>query len=255
MTDSAFRSVSHLSYEPWPFDADRIQAPAMSCRIDYFFSLVSPWAYIGHRPFLDLARRHDATIVYRPVFLNEVFAETGGVPLAKRHPARQAYRMMELQRWREKRGLRFRLVPKHWPFDSNLANCAVLAIVAAGGDPSAFAQSVFEGIWEREDNLADITVLSRLIGEAGFNPVAILAAADSADIRTQYEANRLDAIAIGAFGSPCYVLDGEVFWGQDRLELLDDALRSGRKAYRNDIQRSSWEYFAIRCIHPDLQSA
>ena len=217
--------------EPWPLPSDRIQLAAMSRRVDYFFSLVSPWAYIGHRPFLDLARRHGATIAYRPVFLNEVFSETGGVPLAKRHPARQAYRMIELQRWREKRGLRFQLKPKHWPFDGNVANCAVLAIVAAGGDPSAFAQSVFEAIWEREENVGDIEALSRLIGEAGFKPDAILAAADSGEIKAQYEANRLDAIAIGAFGSPCYVLNGEVFWGQDRLELLEDALKSGRPPY------------------------
>jgi 2-hydroxychromene-2-carboxylate isomerase len=203
----------------------------MSRRIEYFFSLVSPWAYIGHRLFVELARRHDAAIVYRPVPLNEVFAETGGLPLAKRHPARQAYRMIELQRWREKRGLAFHLKPKHWPFDAELANCAVLAIVAVGGDPTHFVQSAFAAIWEGEENLADLATLSRLIRESGLEPETILAAAQSADLGATYENNRLEAIAIGAFGSPCYILDGEVFWGQDRLELLEDALRSGRDAY------------------------
>lgn len=203
----------------------------MAGRIDYFFSLVSPWAYIGHRLFVDLARRHGAAVAYRPVALNEVFAETGGLPLAKRHPARQAYRMVELQRWREKRGLDFHLRPKHWPFDANLANCAVLAIVQAGRDPAGFAQSAFAAIWEKEDNLGDEAVLSRLLGEAGFEAANILAAARSAETLGLYERNRLDAIALGAFGSPCYVLNGEVFWGQDRLELLEDALKSGRPPY------------------------
>ncbi len=203
----------------------------MSRRIDYFFSLQSPWAYIGHRLFIDLAHRHDAAIVYRPVPLNEVFAETGGLPLAKRHPARQAYRMIELQRWREKRGLAFHLQPKHWPFDADPANRAVLAIVAAGGDPAAFVEAAFAAVWEREQNVGDRATLARLIGEAGFDAEAILAAANGAAIHGTYERNRFDAIALGAFGSPCYVLDGEVFWGQDRLELLEDALRSGRPPY------------------------
>jgi 2-hydroxychromene-2-carboxylate isomerase len=203
----------------------------MSRRIDYYFSLVSPWAYIGHRLFVAAAQRHDALIVYRPVALNEVFAETGGVPLAKRHPARQAYRMMELQRWRDKRGLAFHLKPKHWPFDADHANRAVLAIRAAGGDPGAFVQSAFVAIWEQDENLADPATLARLLGQSGHDADAIVAAAERADIRAQYEQNRLDAIAAGVFGSPSYVLDREVFWGQDRLDLLEDALIGGRAAY------------------------
>jgi 2-hydroxychromene-2-carboxylate isomerase len=203
----------------------------MSRRIDYFFSIVSPWAYIGHRLFVELARRYDATIAYRPVALNEVFAETGGLPLAKRHPARQAYRMIELQRWREKRGLAFNLEPKHWPFDANPGNRAVVAMVESGGDPAAFLSAAFTAIWERDENLGDAAVLQHYIKQAGFDADAIVAAAQTAAIAETYERNRLDAIDIGAFGSPCYVLNGEVFWGQDRLELLEDALKSGRPPF------------------------
>jgi 2-hydroxychromene-2-carboxylate isomerase len=203
----------------------------MSRRIAYYFSLLSPWAYIGHRFFVDIAQRHDAAIVYKPVLLNEVFSETGGLPLAKRHPARQAYRMLELQRWREKRKLDFHLWPKHWPFDADLANCCALAIVAAGADPANFVQKVFSGVWERQENLSDAAVLSRLLREAGFNPETILAKADSNEIRAAYERNRLEAIEIGVFGAPSYVLGGEIFWGQDRLDLLEDALASGRAPF------------------------
>lgn len=203
----------------------------MSRRIAYYFSLLSPWAYIGHRFFVDIAQRHDAAIVYKPVLLNEVFSETGGLPLAKRHPARQAYRMLELQRWREKRKLDFHLWPKHWPFDADLANCCALAIVSAGCDPADFVQKVFSGAWERQENLADAAVLARLLREAGFTPETILVKADSNEIRAAYERNRLEAIEIGVFGAPSYVLDGEIFWGQDRLDLLDDALASGRAPF------------------------
>jgi 2-hydroxychromene-2-carboxylate isomerase len=209
----------------------------MSRRIDYYFSLVSPWAYIGQRIFVDIARRHGAAVVYKPVLLTEVFAETGGLPLAKRHPARQAYRMVELQRWREKRKLAFHLRPAHWPFDADLANRAVVALVATGADPAPFVQEAFDGVWENQQDLADPAVLADALRETGFDPQTTLATAGSEETRAAYERNRLEAIAIGAFGSPCYVLDGEVFWGQDRLELLDDALASGRAPFVANVGR------------------
>ena len=84
--------------------------------IDYYFTLASPWAFLGHRPFVDLAKAHGVTIRYRPVDLGEVFPHTGGLPLPKRHPARQRYRILELQRWREARGIALKIQPKHWPF-------------------------------------------------------------------------------------------------------------------------------------------
>jgi 2-hydroxychromene-2-carboxylate isomerase len=203
----------------------------MSRRIDYFFTLTSPWAYMGHRLFTAMARRHGASIDYRPVALNEVFTETGGLPLAKRHPARQAYRTVELQRWRDKRGLSFHLKPKHWPFEVDAANRAVLAISAASGAPGPFVQSAFSAIWEQDEDLADSLILRRLLNASGHDAEAIVSAAERPDMRAKYEQNRLDAIAAGVFGSPSYVLDGEIFWGQDRLDLLEDALNSRRPAY------------------------
>jgi 2-hydroxychromene-2-carboxylate isomerase len=202
----------------------------MSRRIDYYFSLLSPWAYIGNRFFIEIARRHAARVVYKPVLLNEVFSQTGGVPLAKRHPARQDYRLVELQRWRLKRGLAFHLWPKHWPFDADLANCAVLA-VAAGADPGDFVQKAFNGVWEGQLDLADPAALGSLLHEGGLDADAMIALAKSDEIRAAYERNRLEAIAAGVFGSPAYVLDGEVFWGQDRLDLLEDGLASGRAPF------------------------
>jgi 2-hydroxychromene-2-carboxylate isomerase len=208
----------------------------MSRRIDYYFSLVSPWAYIGQRIFVGIARRHGAAIVYKPVPLTEVFAQTGGLPLARRHPARQAYRMVELQRWREKRKLAFHLRPEHWPFDADLANRVVIALVATGADPAAFVQKAFDGVWENQQNLADPAVLTAVLRETRFDPRSTLANAGSEETRAAYERNRVEAIETGAFGSPCYVLDGEVFWGQDRLDLLDDALASGRAPFVANVE-------------------
>jgi len=203
----------------------------MSEPIAYFLSLVSPWSYMGHALFLDIARRRGANVAYKPVPLNDVFSQTGGLPLARRHPARRAYRMVELQRWRVRRGLSFHLEPAHWPFDADPGNRAVLAILAAGGDPGAFVGNAFAGVWEQQRDLADPAVLAELLAGAGFDAEAVLARAQTPEIAAAYERNRRDAIVIGVFGAPSYVRDGEIFWGQDRLELLDDALASGRPPF------------------------
>jgi 2-hydroxychromene-2-carboxylate isomerase len=202
--------------------------------LDYYFSLLSPWAYIGHASLMDIVGRYGLTVNYKPVALAQVFADTGGLPLPKRHPARQRYRMFELQRWREKRGLAFHLHPKFWPFDGNLADRFVIATVAAGHDPDPLLRAAFTAVWEREQNLGDESTLSDIARAAGLPATELLAAAKADAAQKRYEANVRDAIAVDAFGSPCYVLDGEVFWGQDRLGLLDDALASGRPPYRSD---------------------
>ncbi len=204
----------------------------MSRTIEYYFTLVSPWAYIGHDLFCSIARQHDATIVYKPVNLGEVFPNSGGLPLAKRHPARQSYRLVELQRWREKRGLNFAIQPKGWPFDPTLPDCVAVAIVARGEDPRAFLSAAFRTVFEGELNLSDETVLATVLAETGHRADVLIADARSAPIREAYAENNKTALATGVFGSPSYVLDGEVFWGQDRLELLQDALKSGRAPFK-----------------------
>ena len=112
----------------------------MPRQIDYYFSLQSPWAYIGHQSFVRLVSAYDLKVNYRPVLLVDLFSETGGLPLAQRHPVRQRYRMIELQRWRDKRGLNFHLQPASWPFNGRLADGVVIELLAAGLDPEPFLQ-------------------------------------------------------------------------------------------------------------------
>jgi 2-hydroxychromene-2-carboxylate isomerase len=207
----------------------------MPRQIDYYFSLVSPWAYIGHAPFMEIARRHGLEINYKPVFLGRVFAETGGLPLAQRHPARQRYRLVELQRWRDKRGLAFNIQPKHWPFDVTLADRFVIAIQASQADPDPFLRRAYAGVWEEDRNLGDPLVISELAESAGLDSTVLMERALGSTTEAIYALNLENAVKGDVFGSPAYVLDGEVFWGQDRLELLDDALTSGRAPYRAQV--------------------
>jgi 2-hydroxychromene-2-carboxylate isomerase len=163
--------------------------------------------------------------------LGELFSETGGLPLVKRHPVRQRYRMLELQRWRDKRGLNFNLRPAYSPFNGRLADGVVIAAIEAGHDPDGFLRRAFAGVFEQELNLADPATLTKLADDSGFSGKQLVERAASDEVSAVYEQNRQDALAADVFGSPVYVLDGEVFWGQDRIELLADALKSGRPAY------------------------
>jgi 2-hydroxychromene-2-carboxylate isomerase len=207
----------------------------MPRQVDYYFSFQSPWAYIGHNSFRELVATYDLKVNHKPVVLVDLFAETGGLPLVKRHPVRQRYRMVELQRWRDKRCLKFHLQPANWPFNARLADGVVIAAVEAGLDPDQYLRRGFAGVWEGQLNLADPATVTRLADESGLPGQRLVERSGSEAIGAAYEQNRQDALSADVFGSPAYVLDGEVFWGQDRIELLADALKSGRAAYSSHV--------------------
>lgn len=206
----------------------------MPRQIDYYFTLLSPWTYLGHGAFIELAKRHDLTVRYRPTPLRSVFDETGGLPLPKRHPVRQRYRVLELQRWRAKRGLPLTLFPRFFPYDVSLADRIVLAIVARGENPAGFIGEVLADVWAREQDMSQPDLVLAAVKRAGLDPADLIDAAGSEATSQAYQAAIAEAVEAGVFGAPSYVLDGEIFWGQDRLDLLADALASGRAAYRCD---------------------
>jgi len=203
----------------------------MTPTIEYFYTTISPWAYLGHDLVVDVAAKHGAAIVYKPINLGKVFPETGGLPLAQRAPARQTYRFVEMKRWKEKRGLPLTLQPAHFPTDPALADRCVIAIAEAGGDPADFLGRAFRAVWAYDRDVADEHVIEGLLADAGHDAHAIIAAAKSDGIGAVYDGYSQEAINRSVFGSPTYVLNDEPFWGQDRIDLLDDALESGRAPF------------------------
>lgn len=201
----------------------------MARTIGYFFAMNSPWAYLGHGRLVELARQHGAVIDYRPLRLGALFEQTGGLPLARRHEVRQRYRLVELQRWRAQRGLAMNLKPTYAPVDSGPADRLVLALLAAGIDPDGFMQACFTALWVDDRNIGDPAEIARIAAAAGV-PDAVMAKAkaDGDTVAARYEQNLTDARQAGVFGAPSYVVEGEIFWGQDRLELLGDMLTTGR---------------------------
>jgi 2-hydroxychromene-2-carboxylate isomerase len=195
----------------------------MAKTVDYYLSLISPWAYLGGPRLAEIAARHDAAVNVRPVDLGTIFPQSGGLPLPKRAPQRQAYRMAELKRWREHLAMPLTLEPKFFPAAEAAAAHLVYGAEAAGGDPQRLAQAILAAVWAEERDIADLDTLKAILEETGHDAGLIAKAEDPAMVERRAAATA-EALERGVFGSPTYLVDGEVFWGQDRLDFVDRAL-------------------------------
>lgn len=196
----------------------------MSKVIDYYLSLNSPWAYLGSQRLEEIAQAHRAEVRIKPVSFAAIFPETGGLPLPKRAPARQAYRLIELQRWSKALELPLTLHPKYFPAPELAAACAVIAAGETGGDPIRLGHAILRAVWVEERNIADAGTLEQLCGETGHHGLNVMAKAYDPETRAHYQTLTDEALAAGVFGAPSYIYNGELFWGQDRLDFLDRAL-------------------------------
>ena len=202
----------------------------MSTAIDYYLSPQSPWTYLGHERFAQIAAAAGARINVLPVDLGRVFPVSGGLPLSKRAPQRQAYRLVELQRWSEYLGRPLNLQPRYFPVDSHDAAKLIIAVDSADGTDAAMriAGAVMRGVWVEQRNIADPAVLQAMLDECGL-AARRLDDSQSQAVHERYEDDSQRAIEAGVFGAPSYMVDGELFWGQDRLDFLERYLtRAGR---------------------------
>ncbi len=199
----------------------------MDHAIDYYFAPQSPWAYLGHARLHQLARNAGATIRVMPVDLGgKVFPISGGLPLGQRAPQRQAYRLVELQRFSEYLKAPLNLKPKYFPVAGDDASRLIIAVDLHHGAEAAMTitGAILAAVWAQERNIADGKVLAELLSEQGLD-VACMDKSLSQAVQEKYEAFTEQAIAAGVFGAPSYVVDGEIFWGQDRLDFLERRLQ------------------------------
>jgi carboxymethylenebutenolidase len=195
--------------------------------VDYYGSLNSPWTYLGSARIEKLCAAHGATLKLWPVDFGLIFPASGGLPLPKRSPQRQAYRMMELRRWRAAVGVPLTLEPKHFPFPEALLAQAVIALRETQGDAPAIrlAHRIMAALWaEDRDPVADFASLAAECGQDG---AALLALGADPKWAAMRQADSEAALARGVFGAPSFVIDGEIFWGQDRLDFVEKKLAAG----------------------------
>ena len=198
----------------------------MARNVEYFFTPVSPFTYLGHDRFVAIAGRHGVSIDVKPVDLGPVFAVSGGLPLKQRAPQRQAYRLIELARWSKHLGLPLNLQPRHFPVPAAIASKWILAALSEQGAAGALklTGALLRAVWAEERNIAESDTLAAIASEQGLDPRSLAEAAASAGIGERYDALTQEAIDRQVFGAPTYIYRDEPFWGQDRLDFLDRAL-------------------------------
>lgn len=199
----------------------------MSKTIDYFFVPQSPWTYFGHARFVRMATEASATVRIKPMDLGKIFPLTGGLPVGQRSAQRQAYRLVELRRFADHLQMPLNLHPKFFPVAGDDAARLLIAVDQQDGVDAAMrlCGAVLSAVWAQERNIADPAVLAELLQEQQLDASRLTQAA-TAPVQTAYEQYTDQALALGVFGAPAYVFNGELFWGQDRLAFLEQRLQS-----------------------------
>jgi 2-hydroxychromene-2-carboxylate isomerase len=198
----------------------------MGKTVTYFLTPQSPWVYLGHARLVALARERDAAIDIKPFDLGKVFSVSGGLPLAKRAPQRQSYRLLEMARWAAHLNLPLNPQPKFFPVPPEQASRLIIAARTSLGADVALelAGAIMRALWAEEKNIADDATLAQIADLCGQDGRMLLKSAATAGVQEQLDKNTDEAIAANVFGAPWYIVDAQPYWGQDRLDFVERAL-------------------------------
>jgi len=196
----------------------------VSKTVDYYHFLISPWSYLAIDRFNSLKERTGIKVNYLPIDVPTTFENMGGLPPAKRHPSRQRFRMDELKRWSSHLNIPMNLTPAFFPADQSMA--AAMVYAAGGTDAGILSDAVLTAVWRDEKNIADNDTLVSIANDCGLDGAALKESASNGDVLRKMIATTHEAHEKEVFGSPTYSVDGELFWGQDRLDFLERALAS-----------------------------
>ena len=195
--------------------------------VNYYLAPSSPWTYLGHQRFTQILNARGINVRLIPVDLGgKVFPATGGLPVVQRSAQRQAYRLVELRRFSDHLGIPLNLKPKYFPVSANLAAKLIIVVQAKLGQNKAMQLlgGILSSVWVREEDIADPEQLKVNLKKLDLDTLFV-EQTDEPWVEEEYDRNTMQAIEHGVFGSPSYVLNGEIFWGQDRLDFLDSRLR------------------------------
>lgn len=196
--------------------------------LDIFYGISSPWAYMGAERAYRIAEQHGVPVRLRPI---RIIQDNGGIPLSQRPDARQRYHATELRRWSRRLGIALNVTPRFYPCRTiETAAQAVIAATRAGFDARAFSFAIQRALWAEQRDIADVATLRQIatttLGAAGAD---LVSETPPAGVVAEWQQNLLDAQTLGIFGTPTYVVRGELFWGQDHLDFVDEALERARQ--------------------------
>jgi len=202
----------------------------MSAPIDFYFACISPWSYLAVDELKRIADTHGRAIAFKPIDVGRSWGETGGGrPMGERPQVALDYRLIELPRWAQWRGTEINIEPKHFPVPYQLSSSVIIAARQTGADVYPLTRALMRGCWVDELDISDADTVAKLADDLGLDSAALLTAAESQAVADEMSTNTDEALAAGAWSVPSFVVDGEVFFGQDRLEMIAWRLEGSRQ--------------------------
>lgn len=194
--------------------------------IEYFYSAHSAFAYLGSRLFMKIAADGQHRIIHRPIDLRQVVSANGPDEFKNRSKAHYEYYFgREIERWSQHRNAPVIGRPSTHDNDPGLANRMLIAGLQQGIDINELAHLMLEGHWRHDADMSDAKVLTGMADKLDLDAEELLIQAETQEIKNIYEANTNEAIERSVFGSPTYFVDGDMFYGQDRLEMMEIGLK------------------------------
>ncbi len=193
----------------------------MSKTIEFYYDYGSPATYLAWSQIYKLAEKHGATVVRKPALLGGIFKETGNAAPAN-VPAKGKWLFKDLDRYANRYGVPMQF---NQAFPINTIYLMRGALYAQQeGFIEAYDEAIFNAVWRDNKNMNDPEVVGAVLTEAGFDTAAILAATQDSDIKKKLFAVTAEAVENGLFGMPAFIVDGELYWGQDRMDWVEEAI-------------------------------
>lgn len=194
--------------------------------VDYYYASISGYAYLGEQRLQQIVDETGSNINYKPINIAKVFESSSTTAPFKQSQQRLNYRLIDMQRTANYLGLPINPKPKYWPTSVVLSSCTIYAAIELGARAHDISFAILKAVYQEEKDIAAPETIRNILQTLNLDAEAIESLANSDRIKAKFEAATQEAIALGVFGSPTYVLDGkELFFGQDRLDVLYKSIR------------------------------
>lgn len=190
----------------------------------------SPWTFLGHKKVNEISKTNNCELDIMPVDYGEIFPVSGGLPVHKRPLQRQKYRLQELKRWSEFLKIKLNPEPKHFPSRSLLPSKVIISVkILNFENVNDIAYAIMEGLWIKEMNIDDPTNLKKILTRFIKTADEVIDFSESKQVEKEINEYTKEAIDLAVFGAPTYILDDQIYWGQDRLDFLERYIKRKNK--------------------------
>ena len=190
----------------------------------------SPWTFLGHKKVNEIAKNNNCELDIMPVNYGEIFPVSGGLPVHKRPLQRQKYRLQELKRWSEFLKIKLNSEPKHFPSTSLLPSKVIISVkILNFENVNDIAYAIMEGLWIKEMNIDDPQNLKKILTRFIKTADEVIDFSESKQVEKEMNEYTKEAIDLAVFGAPTYIIDDQIYWGQDRLDFLERYIKRKNK--------------------------